>query len=1358
MRPGDLVSDRFEIEQKAGSGGMGVVYRAKDRHTGEPVALKVLHVSGSEARARFGREARVLADLTHPGIVRYVAHGETPKGERFLAMEWLAGEDLQDRLRREGLTLSESVRLALRVAEALAVAHARGIVHRDLKPSNVFLVDRQVDRVKVLDFGIARRKAGGSDATMVETFFGTSTGMVVGTLGYFAPEQARGARDIGPAADVFSLGCVLFRCVTGRQPFVADDPSAVLAKILFDEAPRARELRSDVPVPLDELLARMLAKDPAQRPKDAAAVVAEIGLLGQLDDTESARGASSPSISIGTGERRLVSVVVAAPGGPTEETTGGSRGEATLATPATAERMPTEAELAPTMLGDATSADAELAEAAADFDAEQDADRTRIEGQPEWKEVRMAAAALGARIERLADGVVVATLAEAGAATDQAVRAARCALALRQHWPDAPLGLATGRGVLVHRLPVGEVIDRAMRLLRRAQHGAPAAAGGRGGVPIDEVTAGLLDARFELGGDARGLELRGERESVEAVRTLLGKTTPCVGREAELSVLRRLYEECADAPQAQAVLLTAPSGIGKSRLRYELLRELDREDGDLPRPEVWIARGDAMSAGSPFGMLAQAIRRAAGVQHGEALVLRQQKLRARIARYLEGAALDRVTELLAEIIGAPVSDEAASVQLRAARQDPVLMGDQRRRAWEDWLAAECAHQPVLLVLEDLQWGDVPTNSFVDGALRNLREKPFMVLAIARPDVYELFPRLWGDRRVQEIRLGELTRRPAERLVRQVLGAQVPAATVQRIVELSGGNAFYLEELIRTVAEGQGDALPETVLAMVQGRLEALDADARWILRAASVFGGVFWRGGLFALLGGAQRTTEIDQWLAVLIDRELVSRRNECRFPGQEELTFRSALVREAAYAMLTDDDRVLGHRLAAGWLEHVGETDAVVLAEHWERAKEPANARGWYESAAVAALEGNDFAACRALAERALACGATGEAAGRMRLLESEAHRWAGEHAAAAERAAEAMVLLPDGSELWFAAAGEVAEACGKIGDRARLEGVAADLETRPLDPARGGLPIIAVARTAAQLLYVGETRGADRLLARVAGPAEQLRGDPGAVAWVARVQGTRAMFAGDVGEFLRVAKKGVLGFEQAGDLRNACRQQNSAGFAAIECGAHAEAETVLRGALAAAERMGLKVAEASTRQNLGVVCCRQGALDEARALQTAALDAFRAQGDLRMEGGSLLYLALVDLAAGDLDRARENALAAAKVLEAVPPGLCYALATLAEVDRARGDVDGALAAAGQAMRLCEELGEIEEGEAAVRLAWAEALAAAGRTEEAAQAFRSAAARLQARADRISDPILRQCFLENVPDNARTLERASAF
>jgi tetratricopeptide (TPR) repeat protein len=337
------------------------------------------------------------------------------------------------------------------------------------------------------------------------------------------------------------------------------------------------------------------------------------------------------------------------------------------------------------------------------------------------------------------------------------------------------------------------------------------------------------------------------------------------------------------------------------------------------------------------------------------------------------------------------------------------------------------------------------------------------------------------------------------------------------------------------------------------------------------------------------------------------------------------------------------------------------------------------------------------------------------------------------------------------------VAEACGKIGDAVRLRAVAAEVEVEQLDLSRGGLPIIAVARTAAQLLYVGDYDGADRLLARLAGVEDLLGGDPGTGAWIARVRASRAMFAGDVGQFLLLAKASVAGFERAGDLRNACRQRNSAGFAAIEAGAHADAETELRTALSAAERMGLKVTEASARQNLGVVRCRQGALDEARALQVAALEAFRAQGDLRMEGGSLVYLALVDLAAGDLDRARQDAQRAAEVLAAVPPGLSYALATLAEVELARGDAAAALEAAGRAMRLCEQLGEIEEGEAAVRLAWAEALAANGRTEDALAAWSGAEARLLARAAHISDPILRQCFLENVPENARTLERAAA-
>src|SRR5262249_16467102 len=153
------------------------------------------------------------------------------------------------RLSREGLTLEESITLALRVAEALAAAHASGIVHRDLKPNNLFLQARRVDDVKLLDFGIAQL-GGGTRVTRTDT--------LLGTPGAMAPEQARSGQTVDTRADVFSLGCVLFECLTGKPAFSGDHLMAVLAKILFEDPPRARDLRPQLPPDVDALVASML--------------------------------------------------------------------------------------------------------------------------------------------------------------------------------------------------------------------------------------------------------------------------------------------------------------------------------------------------------------------------------------------------------------------------------------------------------------------------------------------------------------------------------------------------------------------------------------------------------------------------------------------------------------------------------------------------------------------------------------------------------------------------------------------------------------------------------------------------------------------------------------------------------------------------------------------------------------------------------------------------------------------------------------------------------------------------------------------------------------------------------------------
>ncbi|HEX8703930.1 MAG TPA: serine/threonine-protein kinase, partial [Myxococcaceae bacterium] len=255
---GTLVAGRFAVRRMAGRGGMGLVYEAQDTQSGRTVALKLMNGAGdSEAVRRFTREARVLAELDHPGIVAYVAHGETEDGQPFLVMEWLEGEDLSQRLARQPLSFSEVLLVQRLVAEVLAAAHSKGIIHRDIKPSNLFLCGGKVESLKLLDFGLARVEASSQPIT--------GSKMMLGTPGYMAPEQVSNQEDITPAADIFSLGCVLYECLSGQPPFRAPHMAAVLAKILYTDPVPLRALRPELPIALQELVNRMLAKDPARR-------------------------------------------------------------------------------------------------------------------------------------------------------------------------------------------------------------------------------------------------------------------------------------------------------------------------------------------------------------------------------------------------------------------------------------------------------------------------------------------------------------------------------------------------------------------------------------------------------------------------------------------------------------------------------------------------------------------------------------------------------------------------------------------------------------------------------------------------------------------------------------------------------------------------------------------------------------------------------------------------------------------------------------------------------------------------------------------------------------------------------------
>jgi predicted ATPase len=374
--------------------------------------------------------------------------------------------------------------------------------------------------------------------------------------------------------------------------------------------------------------------------------------------------------------------------------------------------------------------------------------------------------------------------------------------------------------------------------------------------------------------------------------------------------------------------VTGEAGIGKSRLAHELVRAIQNRYAGL---EVWMGSGDLLRPGLAFGLIGQALRHAARIAASDPIDTRRAKLRARAARRLPDGEEARVARFLGEICGIPFEPGEGDA-LGEAQQDATLLGEQTERAWLDFLRAETAAHPVLLLLDDLHWGDLQTVRLVNAALRELSKAPFMTLALARPEVHEIFARLWPDRGLTEIRLKALTTRASERLVRQVLGDPVEAPTLVRIVTTADGHPFYLEELLRAAAEGKGEETPPTVRAMVIARLEDLEGDARRVLRAASVFGEVFWQGGVTALVGGALKASWVESWLNTLTDREVLVRRPRSRFPDEHEYAFRDLLLRECTYTTLTDGDRTLGHRLAAMWLEAVGETDPTVLDEHHRR------------------------------------------------------------------------------------------------------------------------------------------------------------------------------------------------------------------------------------------------------------------------------------------------------------------------------------------------------------------------------------------------------------------------------------------
>ena len=272
---GTIIADRFEIESFLAAGGMAQVYVARQMNIDRRVAMKVLSPMFSmnpSVVMRFFREARVIAQLSHPNTVRLFDMGETPDKRLYMAMELLEGVELSERIRQGRMKAEEAIPIVRQVAGSLSEAHSKGIIHRDLKPDNIFLTKLNI--VKVLDFGIAKLKQSEDEDERKLTKVGTAPG----TPEYMSPEQARG-KELDARSDIYSLGIVLYEMLAGHPPFEED---TFLATILMHVQSPPPPLPDDVPADLrNYVVNRLLAKDPNCRPDNADAFIAELDELEQ---------------------------------------------------------------------------------------------------------------------------------------------------------------------------------------------------------------------------------------------------------------------------------------------------------------------------------------------------------------------------------------------------------------------------------------------------------------------------------------------------------------------------------------------------------------------------------------------------------------------------------------------------------------------------------------------------------------------------------------------------------------------------------------------------------------------------------------------------------------------------------------------------------------------------------------------------------------------------------------------------------------------------------------------------------------------------------------------------------------------
>lgn len=1269
---------RFVIEREVGRGGVGIVYRAHDLVTDQPVALKVINSEAGvapEEEERLMREGEVLANLDHPGIVKTVAFGVLEDtGLPFVAMEWLDGEDLASFTRKNPVSIAEAMTLALRVGQALQAAHDAGIIHRDIKPGNIFLC-RKGDapatlfdlEPKLVDFGVAAR----GDIRL------TRTGDVVGTPAYMAPEQARGDAPVDARSDIYSLGATLFELIAGRPPHVGPTVIATLARLVTTPPPRLCELRRDVPPVVDALVHRMLETDPARRPASIAEVLESLDdSLRSLNraswvDVEPAR-----SSRLGSSASRLITSIVA----------------------------------------------------------------IRFESGSARERALESLRQRGADAVPLGQDAIVAHLGARRAVGNEAAIALE--LARRLARAGAHVGIASGRA-WVNLLgtggavqPVGEVVDRASALARDAEGGV---------VLADTTTSELGRGRYEFRARDDGSAVVGE--PMRAPRGERAGGAPFVGRDAELAQVLSAFDRSRSDQTPILVSITGPPGIGKSRLRREVMARIAAQ---ASAPQVILQRSEAYGQGQPLGAAADVLRAIVGLPKGATSTEAERAIVGRLGP----ATRDELTARNRKLVARLLANEPLPEGL-----DPRGSRDALWLAMTDLVLQVASTEQTAILMEDLQWADPESIGWLDHMLGRAGHRPLFVMTMVRPEFWAANAERFAGRDHVRIELRPLSKRAARGIAHAVLGESAKEQEIDRIAEHSGGLPLFAEELARLTAGGRDPLEAPTIQAAIQVSLDALDEECRDAVGRLSVLGLTCWDSALEAL--GLPQAEGI---MKALVASEILVEQNASRFSGTREWTFKHALVRDVAYACLGEPERRELHALAAAWLTSMGE-DSAVIAEHYDLGGLHASAADHWERAAQRALATNALTDALNMADRALSFAE--DKPSRFRRASYLDEAWSRLDPRVGER--ETAVLAMEQNVYDEASAVRARGARARYDDaRGHGERISERLaETREQAEALGLYDEEArcTAVLAARLAFAGNFAEADAEAKRLLHLA-QTRGIGAAAVDAYQTQAIVRQTQGALGAAHEARRNAVAAARAAGLKEREAMLTTNLGFALTTIGARQEARAALEHGLALAEAIGSQGTVRHALMNLLGWCATFGSdkqldshLAQVRADADASATGIWAAPD-RANLGMLFYRGCELLRT----KAEAHSRRALGLLKMAAQGyrttgnrdiLPVSLGMWAEAERLCGNLDAAVRLAREAAALLEQGAPSLLNESPVYLALHDAEQELGDEERAREAIRRGIPALVRRLHGLVGTPYAWLFLTELPHNARLLAAA---